>query len=136
MQKGGLLGCLQSDPPSSSCHKPCQIQAGTGTRPTRTGTSSPPWSSSAGPRRGPAPSAASATRPSLCGAVPQLACHGMRQTLPGSFSAASKRNFASKYALVTRCYAKQDEVVLRCMSPRSVCIKFFFHLKMLRISSH
>ena len=50
--------------------------------------------------------------------------------------AVSKRNFASKYALVTRCYAKQDEGVLRCMSPCSVCIKYFFQLKMLRISSH
>ena len=60
----------------------------------------------------------------------------VERTLQDSFSAVSKLNFASKYALVTRCYAKQDEVVLRCMSPRSVCIKFFFHLKMLRISSH
>ena len=44
--------------------------------------------------------------------------------------------FANKYALVTRCYAKQYEVVLRCMSPFSVCTEDFFQLKMLRISSH
>ena len=60
----------------------------------------------------------------------------VRKLLAGSFSAVSKRNFASKYALVTRCYAKQYEVVLRCMSPCSVCTEDFFQLKMLRISSH
>ena len=53
-----------------------------------------------------------------------------------SFSAVSTPTFASKCSLVTRCYAKQDDVVLRCMSPCSVCIKDFFPLKILRISSH
>ena len=32
--------------------------------------------------------------------------------------------------LVTRCYAKQYEIVLRCMSPCSVCTADFFQLKM------
>ena len=31
-------------------------------------------------------------------ATADVVCHGMRQTLQGSFSAVSKRNFASKYA--------------------------------------
>ena len=30
--------------------------------------------------------------------------------------------FASKYSLVTQCCAKQDELVLQCLSPCSVCI--------------
>ena len=67
---------------------------------------------------------------------PGSRAHIIQQTSRGSISSVSKPTFASKHLLVTRCYAKQDEVVLRCMSPRSVCIKFFFHLKMLRISSH
>ena len=58
------------------------------------------------------------------------------RTLEGSFSAVSAPIFASKQSLVTRCYAKQYEVVLRCMSPCSVCTEDFFQLKMLRISSH
>ena len=62
--------------------------------------------------------------------------HLDNQTLESSFSAVSKPSFASKYSLVTRCYAKQYEVVLRCMSPCSVCTEDFFQLKMLRISSH
>ena len=44
--------------------------------------------------------------------------------------------FVSEGILVTRCYAKQYEVVLRCTSPCSVCTEDFFQLKMLRISSH
>ncbi len=75
-----------------------------------------------------------AGEPALQGASGASYRRGMRQTLPGSFSAASKRNFASKYALVTRCYAKQYEIVLRCMSPCSVCTGDFFQLEMLRIS--
>ena len=43
------------------------------------------------------------------------------QILQGSFSAVSKPNFGSKYSLVTRCCAKQEELVLRCLSPCSVC---------------
>ena len=69
------------------------------------------------------------------------------QILEGSFSAVSKPICASKYSLVTRCYAKQYEVVLRCVRPCSVRIKEFillklllnkdfFPLKILRISSH
>ena len=60
----------------------------------------------------------------------------LQQTRRGPFSAVSKPIFESKYTLVTRCYAKQYEVLLRCMSPCSVCIKDFFPLKILRISSH
>ena len=41
----------------------------------------------------PARSFAGQSTPGECG------CHGIRQTLQGSFSAASKRNFARKYAL-------------------------------------
>ena len=60
---------------------------------------------------------------------------GDPQTLRGSFSAVSSPIFAGKYSLVTRCYAKQYEIFLRCMSPCSVCTADFFQLKMLRIAS-
>ena len=45
------------------------------------------------------------------------------------------RNLQVNNKLVTRCYAKQYEIVLRCMSPCSVCTADFFQLKMLRIAS-
>ena len=44
------------------------------------------------------------------------------QTLEGSFSAVSKPMFATKDLLVTGCCAKQDDLVLRCLSPCSACI--------------
>ena len=59
----------------------------------------------------------------------------VKQTGFGSFLASSKPIFECKYSLVTRCYAKQHEIVLRCMSPCSVCTADFFQLKMLRIAS-
>ena len=87
------------------------------------------WSTFAGGKGKTGGRYAARRRPRACGAA-------IGQTLEGSFSAVSKPDFASKYALVTRCYAKQYEVVLRCMSPCSVCIEDFFQLKMLRIFSH
>ena len=95
----------------------------------RSSRSSRRWSGRGSSRRSRAPQAGGCTRP-------MLGQNGkFCKFLAGSFSAVSKRNFASKYALVTRCYAKQYEIVLRCMSPCSVCTGDFFQLEMLRISS-
>ena len=62
-------------------------------------------------------SAAVAGRPASTPAAMMLSCHGIRQTLEGSFSAVSKPNFASKYAFES---SRRDlHNALLCTAPKS-----------------
>ena len=57
----------------------------------------------------------------------RASCHGIRQTLEGSFSAVSKPNFASKYAFES---SRRDlHNALLCTAPKS----HFFQKKISRI---
>ena len=57
-------------------------------------------------------------KPRSASALPTLlSCHGIRQTLEGSFSAVSKPNFASKYAFES---SRRDlHNALLCTAPKS-----------------